>query len=195
MVKYIATTGGELHIDLAAEVREAIDAHGGLNSRALESMALVRSTAYEVMRVEPPVPLQYGRAKEDFFVESHDGRYAVKKGEIVCGYQPFATRDPKVFDRAEEFVPRRFMGDDGKKMLKHLLWSNGRETDETSTDNKQCARKKGNVLTVAQLFLTHFFLRYDSFAIQKSTFSSVTFTMLTKATFSHRCRNCPLSYA
>ena len=57
MVKYIATTGGELHIDLAVEVREAIDAHGGLNNRALESMALVRSTAYEVMRVELPVPL------------------------------------------------------------------------------------------------------------------------------------------
>jgi len=183
MAKYIATAGGQLQIDLAEEVRGAVEAHGGVNGRALESMALVRSTAYEVLRIDPPVPPQYGRAKKDFFVESHDGLYAVKKGELLCGYQPFATKDPKIFDRAEEFVPRRFMGEEGEKLLKHLLWSNGRETDETSADNKQCAGKD-MVVTVARLFLANFFLRYDAFAIeQSSSSSSVTFTMLSKATF------------
>jgi len=143
----------------------------------------VRSTAYEVLRIDPPVPPQYGRAKKDFFVESHDGLYAVKMGELLCGYQPFATKDPKIFDRAEEFVPRRFMGEEGEKLLKHLLWSNGRETDETSADNKQCAGKD-MVVTVARLFLANFFLRYDAFAIeQSSSSSSVTFTMLSKVTF------------
>jgi len=183
MAKYIASAGGELQRDLAEEVRGAVEAHGGVNGKALESMALVRSTAYEVLRIDPPVPRQYGRAKKDFFVESHDGLYAVKKGEMLCGYQPFATRDPKIFDRAEEFVPRRFMGEEGEKLLKHLLWSNGRETDETSVDNKQCAGKD-TVILVARLFLAHFFLRYDAFAIeQSSSSSSVTFTMLSKATF------------
>lgn len=182
MVEYVARAGVELHRDLAEEVRAAVEAHGGLTGRALESMALVRSTAYEVLRIDPPVPLQYGRAKKDFFVESHDGRYAVKKGEMLCGYQPFATRDPEVFTRAEEFVPRRFMGEDGQKMLKHLLWSNGRETDETSADNKQCAGQRDVVVSMAHLFLAHFFLRYNSFAIAQSSSSSssVTFTMLTK---------------
>lgn len=46
-------------------------------------MALVWSTVYVVLRIELPVPLQYARVKTDFFVESHDGFYAVKKGELL----------------------------------------------------------------------------------------------------------------
>lgn len=92
----------------------------------------------------------------------------------------FATKDPKLFDRADEFVPRRFMGSEGEKMLKYVLWSNGRETDETSADNKQCGGKD-IVVMVARLFVAHFFLQYDSYSIDQS--SSVTFTVLNKATF------------
>lgn len=180
IVKYIALAGNQLQRDLAEEVRGAVRSQGGLNGRALESMALVRSTVYEVLRMAPPVPLQYARAKTDFVVESHDGFYGVKKGELLGGYQPFATKDPKLFDRADEFVPRRFMGQEGEKMLKHVLWSNGRETDETSADNKQCAGKD-IVLMVARLFVAHFFLRYDSYTIDQSS-SSVTFSKLNKAT-------------
>lgn len=181
IVKYIAGAGSQLQRDLAEEVREAVRAQGSLNGRALESMALVRSTVYEVLRIDPPVPLQYARAKTDFVVESHDGFYAVKKGELLGGYQPFATKDPILFDRADEFVPRRFMGQEGEKLLKYVLWSNGRETDETSADNKQCGGKD-IVIMVARLFLAHFFLRYDSYTIDQSS-SSVTFTALNKATF------------
>jgi hydroperoxide dehydratase len=180
MAKYIADAGDQLQRDLAEEVRRAVEAHGGINARALASMPLVRSTVYEVLRIEPPAAWQYAKAKKDFLVESHDGVYLVKKGEMLCGYQPFATRDPKVFDRAKEFLPRRFMGEEGEKMLKHLLWSNGRETEETSADNKQCAGKD-IVVTTALLFLAHFFLRYDTFAIEQSP-SSLTFTALIKAT-------------
>lgn len=181
IVKYVARAGEQLQRDLGEEVREAVRAHGGLNARALESMGLVRSTVYEVLRIDPPVPLQYARAKTDLVVESHHGFYGVKKGEMLGGYQPFATKDPKVFDKAEEFVPRRFIGEEGEKMLKYVLWSNGYETNETSTDNKQCAGKDIVVL-VARLFVAHLFLRYNSFAIDKSS-SSVTFTTLKKAIF------------
>ena len=92
----------------------------------------------------------------------------------------FATKDPKLFDRADEFVPRRFMGSEGEKMLKYVLWSNGCETDETSTNNKQCGGKD-IVVMVAWLFVAHFFLQYDSYSIDQS--SSVMFTALNKATF------------
>lgn len=179
MFKYIDDAGGQLQRDLAEEVRGTVQAHGGINGRAMANMALVRSTVYEVLRLEPPAAWQYARAKEDFLVESHDGRYAVKKGEMLCGYQPFATRDPKIFDRADEFVPNRFMGEGGEKMLKHLLWSNGRETDEPSADNKQCPAKD-LVVMMAQLFLAHFFLRYDSFTLKQSP--CLKFTELIKAT-------------
>lgn len=67
-------------------------------------------------------------------------------------------------------------------MLKHLLWSNGRETEETSAENKQCAGKD-IVGTMGRLLLAYFFVRYDSFAIEKSSSSSVTLTMLTKGSF------------
>ena len=113
-------------MDVAEEVRGAIRLEGALNSRALEIMALVWSTVYKVLRIDPLVPLQCARAKMDLVVKSHDGFYGVKKGELLGGYQPFATKYPKLFERADEFVPRRFMGQEGEKMQKHALFSNGR---------------------------------------------------------------------
>ena len=181
IVRLIARAGAHLHKDLAEEVRAAVKAHGGLTMRALESMALVRSTVYEVMRIEPPVPFQYGRAKEDFNLESHERSYAVKKGELLGGFQPFATRDPKVFENPEEFMPRRFMGDDGQKLLKYVYWSNGPETENPTVSNKQCAGKDF-VVMIARLLVAELFLQYDSFDIEFSP-SSVTFTSLKKATF------------
>nr|ATG29972.1 CYP74A74 [Taxus chinensis] len=181
IIRFIAEAGKELHAHLAQEVRGAIKENEGLNPRALESMALLRSTVYEVLRIDPPVPFQYARAKEDLVVESHDGRYAVKKGELLGGYQPFATRDPKVFENPEEFLPRRFMGEEGEKLLKYLLWSNGPETDDTSAHNKQCAGKDF-VVMVSRLLVAQLFLHYDSFEIDQSSTSKVVFTSLHQAT-------------
>lgn len=180
--RHIAAAGKELDLDLAREVRDAIKSNGGqLNMTTLESMALVRSTVYEILQIDPPVPFQYSHAKHDMVLESHDGRYKVKKGEMVGGYQPFATRDPKVFDKPDEFLPRRFIGEEGEKLLKYVMWSNGLETDETTLNNKQCAGKNFVVL-VARLLVAHIFPRYDSFDIDQTNTSKVMFTALKKAT-------------
>ncbi|XP_059072492.1 allene oxide synthase 1, chloroplastic [Cryptomeria japonica] len=181
LIQHISAAGKQLHADLAEEVRSAIKDNGGLNMTALESMVLVRSTVYEALRIEPPVPFQYGHAKEDLVVESHDGKYAVKKGEMLGGYQPFATRDPKVFDNPEEFLPRRFMAEEGEKLLKYVLWSNGPETEETTVNNKQCAGKNF-VVMISRLLVAHLFAHYDSFEIDPSTTTKVVFTSLQKAT-------------
>ncbi|GLJ05605.1 hypothetical protein SUGI_0021030 [Cryptomeria japonica] len=181
LIQHISAAGKQLHADLAEEVRSAIKDNGGLDMTALESMALVRSTVYEALRIEPPVPFQYGHAKEDLVVESHDGKYAVKKGEMLGGYQPFATRDPKVFDNPEEFLPRRFMGEEGEKLLKYVLWSNGPETEETTVNNKQCAGKNF-VVMISRLLVAHLFAHYNSFEIDPSTTTEVVFTSLQKAT-------------
>ncbi|KAI4330594.1 hypothetical protein MLD38_028869 [Melastoma candidum] len=70
--------------------------------------------------MEPPVPFQYGKAKEDIIIHNSDGfAYEIKKGEMIFGYQPFATRDLRVFKRAEEFVEDRFIGPEGEKMLRY----------------------------------------------------------------------------
>ncbi|KAK8572536.1 hypothetical protein V6N13_048128 [Hibiscus sabdariffa] len=186
MLKWIGRAGIELHTELAKEIRSVIKSNGGkLTMAAMEQMPLVKSVVYEGLRIEPPVPSQYGRAKKDLLIESHDAVYQVKEGEMLYGYQPFATKDPKIFEDGEEFVADRFMGDDGERLLKHLLWSNGPETENPTLANKQCAGKDFVVLA-SRLFVVELFRRYDSFEIEvgKSPLgAAVTVTSLKRARF------------
>ncbi|RZS08913.1 hypothetical protein BHM03_00039953 [Ensete ventricosum] len=187
LVKWIGRAGAPLHGRLAEEVRTAVQEIGGgeVTMRAIEAMPLTASAAYEALRIEPPVPLQYGRAKRDMVVASHDAAFQVRAGDMLFGYQPFATRDPRVFERAEEFVADRFVGAGGAPLLRHVVWSNGPETEAPTTENKQCAGKDF-VVMVARLLLVELFLRYDSFEIEVGTSTlgtSVKLTSLKKATF------------
>ncbi|CAN1194342.1 Allene oxide synthase, chloroplastic [Linum perenne] len=186
LMKWIGRAGLELHTKLAKEIRSAIQSTGGgkITMGAMEQMPLMKSVVYEALRIEPPVALQYGKAKKDFILESHEAAYQVKEGEMLFGYQPFATKDPKIFDRPEEFVADRFVGD-GEKMLQHVMWSNGPETETPSVANKQCAGKDF-VVMAARLFVVELFKRYDSFDIEVGTSSlgaSITLTSLKRATF------------
>src|SRR5687768_3193662 len=97
-------------------------------------MALTKSVVYEALRIEPATPFQYGRAKDDLFIQSHDATFKIQKGEMIVGYQPFATKDPKIFQNP-------FVGKEGEKLVKYVLWSNGRETDDPTIHNKQCPAK------------------------------------------------------
>ncbi|KAL6012457.1 hypothetical protein ACLOJK_002946 [Asimina triloba] len=165
LVKWVGSAGAELHRQLAEEVRAAVRSAGGeVTPAAVESMALVKSVVYEALRMEPPIPYQYGRAKEDMVVESHEAAFRIKKGEMVFGFQPMATRDPKVLERAEEFVGDRFVGQEGEKLLKYVLWSNGFETEESRVGNKQCGGKEVVVLAL-RLLVVELFLRYDSLTV------------------------------
>lgn len=186
MIKWIGRAGGKLHNELAGEIRSAVrDAGGKVTMAAMEQMPLMKSVVYEALRIEPPVALQYGKAKRDLVIESHDAAYKVKEGEMIFGYQPFATRDPRIFERAEEFVADRFVGEEGERLLRHVLWSNGPETENPTLGNKQCAGKDFVVL-VSRLLVVELFLRYDSFDIEVGTSAlgaSVTLTSLKRATF------------
>jgi len=186
IIKQIVQVRGQLQRNLAEEVRGAVRANNDrLDAQALKRMRLVRSTVYEVLRMDPPVALQYAKAKEDFVLESHDARYQVKKGELLAGYQPMAMRDPLVFEDPQQFTPDRFMHDEdkGQNLLQYLFWSNGPETDEPSIHNKQCPGKN-IVIILACLFVAHIYLRYDSIDIDpKKSSSRIIFTALNKATF------------
>ncbi|XAR64093.1 Hydroperoxide dehydratase [Bertholletia excelsa] len=183
MLKWIGRAGFNLHTRLALEIRSAVRSNGGeVTMAAMEQMPLMKSVVYEALRIEPPVPLQYARAKRDMVIGSHDAAFQVREGEMLFGYQPFATKDPKIFDRAEEFVPERFVGEEGERMLKHVLWSNGPETERSTVGNKQCAGKDFVVL-VSRLLVVELFLRYDSFDIEVARSplgASVTLTSLKK---------------
>ncbi|KAL0356763.1 UNVERIFIED_CONTAM: Allene oxide synthase 3 [Sesamum calycinum] len=132
--------------------------------------------------MEPPVQFQYAKAKQDITITSHDASYVIKKGETICGYQPIATKDPKVFVNPEEFLPDRFTGH-GEKLIKYVYWSNGRKTDNPTADNKQCPAKEMVVL-LSRMMLVEFFIRYDTFSVEAGKLllgSSVTFKSVTKA--------------
>ncbi|KQK13016.1 allene oxide synthase 1, chloroplastic [Brachypodium distachyon] len=186
LIKWLGRAGGRIHGRLATEVRNAVRGNGGeVTMQALAEMPLVKSAVYEALRIEPPVAMQYGRAKKDMVVESHDYGYEVREGELLFGYQPMATKDPRVFARAEEYVPDRFLGEDGARLLRHVVWSNGPETASPTLQDKQCAGKDFVVL-IARLLVAELFLRYDSFDVQVGSSalgSSVTITSLKKATF------------
>lgn len=152
---------------------------------AMENMPLMKSVVYEALRIEPPVPSQYAKAKRDFVIESHDAAFQIKEGEMLYGFQPFATKDTKIFDRAEEFVPGRFVGEEGEKLLKYVLWSNGPENESPTVNNKQCVGKDFVVL-VSRLLLVELFRRYDSFDVEVGASplgASVTVTSLKRASF------------
>lgn len=185
LLKYIGAAGEGLHRRLASEVRAVIKEDGGaITLSGIEKMSLTKSVVWEALRMEPPVPFQYAKAKEDIRVSSHDACYIIKKGEMICGYQPFATRDGRIFEKAEEFVADRFTGD-GEKLIKYVLWSNGRETEDPTAENKQCPAKDMVVL-LARMMVVEFFQRYDTFNVESGKLllgSSVTFKSLTKATW------------
>ncbi|KAK1315893.1 hypothetical protein QJS10_CPA05g01559 [Acorus calamus] len=185
--QWLARAGESLHKRLREEIRSVVKAEGGDGSitiTALEKMELAKSVVYEALRIEPPVMFQYGRAKKDFVLESHDASFEVKEGEMLFGFQPFATKDPKVFKDPETFVADRFVGDEGAKLLRYVYWSNGRETDVPAEGNKQCPGKDF-VVMVGRLLVAEFFMRYDSFEAEVGTVllgAQITITKLSRAT-------------
>ncbi|KAL6659339.1 hypothetical protein ACP70R_003379 [Stipagrostis hirtigluma subsp. patula] len=189
LLKWLARGGAELHARLAGEVRAAVPAGtggGAVTLAAVEKMPLVKSVVWEALRMNPPVEFQYGRARRDMVVESHDAAYEVRKGEMVFGYQRLATRDERVFERGREFVADRFVADDGarvRRLLEHVVWSNGPESGAAAEGNKQCPGKDV-VVAVGRLMVAELFRRYDTFAAaveEKPVAPVVTFTSLTRA--------------
>ncbi|XP_066325209.1 allene oxide synthase 3-like [Miscanthus floridulus] len=188
VVKWLARCGPELHARLATEVRAVVPPPGTtITLSDVEKMPLVKSFVWETLRMNPPVEFQYGRARRDTVVESHDAAYEVKKGEMVFGYQPLATRDERVFQRGREFVPDRFAvcsdDDERRRMLEHVVWSNGPETGAAAEGNKQCPGKDA-VVAVGRLMVAELFRRYDTFvaSVEESPVEPVvTFTSLTRA--------------
>ncbi|XP_057548689.1 allene oxide synthase 1, chloroplastic-like isoform X1 [Amaranthus tricolor] len=164
LIKWVASAGETLHHQLADEIRTVVKSEGGVTLNAIHKMTLTKSVVYEAFRIEPPIPYQYGRAKENLMIQSHDYSFKVNKGEMLFGYQPFATKDPKIFDEPEKFKGNRFVGEEGEKLLKYVLWCNGRVIDDPTVENKQCPGKN-LVELMSTVFLVELFLRYDSFSI------------------------------
>ncbi|KAF4382685.1 hypothetical protein F8388_015513 [Cannabis sativa] len=164
----VASDTTDLQQRLVKEVRQ----NGGstLTFDSIKEMPLVQSVVYETLRLNPPVPLQFARARKDFRLSSHDAAFEVKKGELLCGFQSLVMRDPKIFSEPESFIGDRFMKDKG--LLDYLYWSNGPQTGVPSVANKQCAGKDIVTLT-ACLILAYTFRRYDSISGSSSSITAL----------------------
>ncbi|OMO89252.1 Cytochrome P450 [Corchorus capsularis] len=167
----IASDKTGLQARLREEVRKISGSTTRLGFDSLKDMELVNSVVYETLRLNPPVQLQFARARKDFRLASHDSAFDVKKGELLCGYQPLAMRDGKVFDDPESFKADRFVGK-GKELLDYLFWSNGPQTGTPSESNKQCAAKDYVTLS-ASLIVARMFQRYDSITGDSGNFTAV----------------------
>lgn len=172
LISRLAGDNSGLQERLRSEVRKVCGSGSGLNFRTVNELELVKSVVYETLRLNPPVPLQFARARNDFKISSHDAVYEVKKGELLCGYQPLVMRDANIFDDPEEFKPDRYVGQTGAELLNYLFWSNGPQTGTPSASNKQCAAKDMVTLT-ACLIVAHLFLRYDKITGDISSIKAV----------------------
>ncbi|KAJ4970357.1 hypothetical protein NE237_003456 [Protea cynaroides] len=66
LLKFIGQAGMKLHKQLAEEIRMVVQSNGGtVTMSGMEQMELMKSVVYETLRIDPPVPLQYGKAKKD----------------------------------------------------------------------------------------------------------------------------------
>lgn len=67
-----------LRKNLREEVRRVLKStNGEVGFESVKQMELVKSTVYEILRLNPPVPLQYGRARNNFVLSSHDVAFQV----------------------------------------------------------------------------------------------------------------------
>ncbi|KAF5189563.1 Allene oxide synthase protein [Thalictrum thalictroides] len=169
LIDSLGSSNNEIQEKLRKEVRQVVGS-SPLSFELVKKLDLVQSFVYETLRLKPPVRAQFARARKDFVLSTHDSGFEVKKGELLFGYQPFAMRDPKVFDEPETFIPDRFTGDKKKELLNYLYWSNGPQSDSPTISNKQCAAKDYVVLTACML-VADIFQRYDSI---KATSSAIT---------------------
>lgn len=171
LISTIASDTTGLQDKIVKEVREK--AGSTLTFDSVKNLPLVQSVVYETLRCNPPVPLQYARARKDFQLSSYDSVFDIKKGELLCGYQPQVMKDEKVFDEPETFQPDRFLKN--KELLNYLYWSNGPQTGSPGQYNKQCPGRDTVTLT-ACLFVAYVFQRYDSI-----TGTATSITALEKA--------------
>ncbi|KAI3518056.1 hypothetical protein L1887_06414 [Cichorium endivia] len=91
-----------------------------------------------------PVSFQYVKARVDIVVESHDATFQIMQGEIIFGYQPLATKEPKVFENLEDFVIDRGMF----HSLRKIVLTMKKEIDEIAkTKGINWQRDEGGMLS------------------------------------------------
>nr|QJI54761.1 cytochrome CYP443C1 [Nematostella vectensis] len=120
------------------EVISAVD-KDGVTHESLNQMNRLHWFVLENLRMCPPVPLFFGRARNDFILHSSRGSFDIKADELLVGNVYEIHRDPNVFVNPEVFMPSRF--EDGvqrNKLLEYMLPGNGPIKESPTASNHQC---------------------------------------------------------
>ncbi|XP_078692038.1 polyunsaturated fatty acid 5-lipoxygenase-like [Branchiostoma floridae x Branchiostoma belcheri] len=139
------TISAEDRQELREEALAALRNHGGLTRAALEEMPKIESFVLEVLRASPspdfwstiatrPTTVKYTTA-------SGPQEVKIKEGERVYASSYWASRDPAVFEKPDDFVWRRFLGPEGEALREHHVSFHGRLTDTPAVNNHMCPGK------------------------------------------------------
>ena len=108
---------------LRQEIQDAeADAGNTLDLAGIASLNEMDRFLKEVMRLHPPVFFIYGRARDEFLLDSGDGPFVIEKDTHMMAVIPVAQRDPQIFRDPEAFDPERFQNE---KLDTYLIWPHG----------------------------------------------------------------------
>lgn len=106
-----------------------------LSEASLEEMILLHNFILEVLRMHPPVPVFFGRARDDFSLETECGTFSVRKDQLLVGNVHMAHRDSSIFDQPDKFMPSRF---EDESIIDHIIYGYGPFHQEATPQNHRC---------------------------------------------------------
>ncbi|CAL1374684.1 unnamed protein product [Linum trigynum] len=89
------------------EVRKVVRMKSRIDEEDVGAMEYLQCVVKESMRLHPPAPMSVRKATDDAELKGYD----VPKGTMVMINVWAIMRDPEIWDRAEEFVPERFLAE------------------------------------------------------------------------------------
>lgn len=131
-----------------------------LSIEAFKKMPHLHNFILEVLRMHPPVPVFFGRAKDNFILQSESGNFIVKKDELLVGNVHMAHRDESIFDQPNTFMPSRF---ENEALLEHIIFGHGPFNEEPTSKNHHCPGQD-ITLTVLKVVVSHMLL-YCEYAL------------------------------
>ena len=116
------------------------------------TLKYVHSFYLEVMRMHPPVPSIYGRAKQDFKLQSTSGWFKIKKNDLLCASVFLIQRDPNLFAKPDTFMLNRPIDE----LEKYNFVFGGSFNSKSTINNHKCLGSyiASNIAKIFTIFLT-----------------------------------------
>lgn len=139
------------------ELKTVLSNKAELLEAALKEMTLLHNFILEVLRMHPPVPVFFGRARDDFILDTECGKFMVRKDTLLVGNVHMAQRDSTLFDQPDTFKPSRF---EDESLVDHIIYGYGPFHQEATPGNHRCPGQD-ITLTVLKVCLSFILLNCE----------------------------------